>query len=67
MIIQYTKTTFLTHPFAILSFLRGQKQDLHEAMIVKAARTLLGKKYDPVEAKKYLQEIRSGEFIPMNT
>ena len=67
MIIQYTKTTFLTHPFAILNFLRGHKQDLHEAMIVKAAKTLLGKKYDSTEAKKYLQEIRSGEFVPMNT
>ena len=67
MIIQYKKTSFLTHPFAILNFVRGQKQDLHEAMIVRAAKTLLGKKYNSAEAKKYLEEIRSGEFVPMNT
>ncbi len=67
MIIQYTKTTFLNHPFAILNFVRGQKQDLHEAMIVRATKTLLGKKYNSTEAKKYLEEIRSGEFVPMNS
>ncbi len=67
MIIQYTKTTFLTHPFAILKFVRGQKQGLHEAIIVRAAKTLLGKKYNSIEAKKYLEEIRNGEFVPMNS
>ncbi|MBK6990152.1 MAG: class I SAM-dependent methyltransferase [Bacteroidetes bacterium] len=66
MIIQYKKTSFLTHPFAILNFVRGQKQDLHEAMIVRAAKTLLGEKYNSAEAKKYLEEIRNGDFVPMN-
>lgn len=67
MIIQYKKTTFLSHPFALMNFVRGNKQDLHEAIIIRAAKTLLGKNYNSKEAKKYIEEIRNGEFVPMNT
>jgi predicted O-methyltransferase YrrM len=67
MIIQYKKTSFLNHPFAMAKFIAGKKDDLHEVMLLAAARTLLGKKYIHSEAKKYLAEIRNADFIPMNT
>lgn len=67
MIIQYKKTSFISRPLALLNFVRGNKQGLHEAIITRAAKTLLGNKYNHKEAQKYLAEIRAGDFIPMNS
>lgn len=66
MIKQYTKTSFLTHPIAMAKFLAGQKSDLHTVMLHDAAKFLLGKRYSKEEANTIIEEIASGDFVPMN-
>ena len=67
MIIQYKKFSFLNKPLALLNFKLGKKQDLHEAIIIRAAKTLMGNNFNDEEAKKYINEIREGQFVPMNS
>lgn len=66
MIIQYNRTTFLTHPLALARFAFGDKQPLHEVMLLHSAKKLLGSRFDINVARQALQEIRSWEFVPMN-
>ncbi|REJ84073.1 MAG: class I SAM-dependent methyltransferase [Bacteroidetes bacterium] len=65
MIIQYNKFSFISHPFALAKFALGRKMDLHERMLVRSAKLLLGKKFDQSLSNQALNEIRAGDFIPM--
>ncbi len=66
MIIQFSQSGFLTHPFALLQFALGNKSALHEVMLMRAGRILLGNKFEKSLAKEVLMEIREGNFVPMN-
>ncbi len=66
MIKQFTKTSFLNHPFAMLNFMLGKKDMLHDVMIQRAAKILMKDRYNSGEAQRYLDEIHSGDFVAMN-
>lgn len=66
MIQKFTKTSFLDHPLAMLNFVMGKKDMLHDAMMLRAANILMKERYSRSEAEKYIQEIHKGDFIPMN-
>lgn len=66
MMIQYNRSTFLHHPIALARFAFGDKQPLHEVMLLHSAKKLLGSRFDEKIARQALQEIRSWEFVPMN-
>lgn len=67
MIRQYTRTSFLSHPLAMVKFLAGNKTELHNVMLLDSARYLLGKRYDRSFCKQVIDEISAGDFVPMNT
>jgi predicted O-methyltransferase YrrM len=62
----YSRTTFLHHPLALARFYFGQKDSLHEVMMIKAAKKMLGDKFDRVQSQQALDEIRNVDFVPMN-
>jgi len=66
MLTKYSKLTFLSHPGAMVQFYFGKKELLHEVMLKNAAVKMLGSRFDNSESKKALEEIRKGNFIPMN-
>lgn len=66
MIIQYSRSSFSTHPIALLKFAFGNKNALHDVMLLRSGRILLGKNFDEKLARTALKEIREGDFIPMN-
>lgn len=67
MLTRFSPTVFLTHPFAMYRYWRGEKGPMHEVMLLRAGRMLLRERFDPALARQVLQELRSGDFIPMNT
>jgi predicted O-methyltransferase YrrM len=66
MIIRYNKLSFFRWPAAMMQFAMGNKIPLHNAMLMDAARRMLGNNFNASEASAYLREIASDEFIPMN-
>ncbi|MFN8165973.1 MAG: class I SAM-dependent methyltransferase [Bacteroidia bacterium] len=66
MIVQFKKTSFIGHPFAMMNFMMGKKEMLHDVMMLRAAEILMGEKYNRSEAQRYINEIHSGDFVPMN-
>jgi len=66
MLIEYTKSSFLDHPIAMLKFAAGQKDPLHAIMLERTAKILLGKNFQPKIAAAALSEIQRGDFVPMN-
>ncbi len=66
MMIQFSRSSFLGHPLALLNFALGNKTALHEVMLKRSGRILLGENYDEALARLALQEIREGDFVPMN-
>lgn len=66
MLKQFSPTVFLTHPFAMYRYWRGEKGPMHEVMLLRAGRMLLKDRFDAALARQILQELRSGDFIPMN-
>lgn len=66
MIQNFSRTSFLNHPFAMLRFMLGNKNMLHDAMLLRAAKILMKDRYNKNEAKEYIRELNDGNFIPMN-
>ncbi len=66
MIIKYSKMSFLNHPVSSLKYFLGDKESLHEKVLMRIGRTLLKEKFSESEAKEYLREIRQGDFVKMN-
>ena len=66
MIIQFSRSGFLSHPYALFQFALGNKSVLHEVMLLRAGKILLGNSFDKSYAKDVLKEIRDGDFVPMN-
>ncbi|TAH37975.1 MAG: class I SAM-dependent methyltransferase [Bacteroidetes bacterium] len=66
MIIQFSRAGFLNHPYALLQFALGNKSTLHEVMLMRAGKILLGDSFDRSYAKAVLKEISDGDFIPLN-
>lgn len=67
MLINFNRTTFLAHPLALFRYWRGDKRDLHDLMLLRAGRVLMGDRFDAGLAKQVLEELRAGDFVPMNT
>lgn len=67
MLIRYTRSSFMNHPLAVVRYLRGDKRMLHDKMLLRAGKALMGERYDKKFAKEVLKEIREGDFVPMNT
>lgn len=67
MIKQYKKTSFLAHPIAMARFMAGNKNDLHDVMLMESAKQLLGNKFDRKKCRVILDEIKAGDFVPMNS
>src|SRR5262245_60825379 len=65
MITHYTKTSFLNHPFRLASFMFGRKEPLHETVLLRSGRILLGSRFSNDLAETALREIRTGDFLPM--
>lgn len=63
---KYTKFNFLTSPVALIQFAMGTRSPLHNIILKKAGKELLGSKYDKVLANTVISEIESGDFIEMN-
>lgn len=66
MITHYTKTSFLNHPVSLLKFISGDKNSLHEKVLLRTGRILMQEKFNEREAESFLQEIRNGDFVRMN-
>jgi len=67
MLTRFNRTAFLTHPFAMYRYWRGNKGPLHEVMLLRAGRLLLRERFDPRLAHQVLLELRAGDWVPMNT
>lgn len=67
MLINFNRSSFLWHPLALVRYARGDKRMLHELMLLRAGKIVLGRKYDPKKARLIINELRAGDFIPMNT
>ena len=65
MIVRYSKTSFLDHPMSLLRFAMGNKESLHEKVLLRSGKILMGTKFNRQRAELALQEIRRGDFIPM--
>jgi predicted O-methyltransferase YrrM len=65
MITHYSKTSFLNHPFRLASFMFGNKEPLHEVVLMRSGRILLGNRFDRKLAAQALREIHAGDFLPM--
>jgi predicted O-methyltransferase YrrM len=66
MIIKYSKTSFLDHPVSSLKYFLGDKESLHEKVMMRTGRILLKDKFNQREAVEYLREIRQSDFVKMN-
>ena len=67
MLINFNRSGFLWHPLALVRYARGDKRMLHELMLLRAGKIVLGRKYDSKKARLIINELRAGDFIPMNT
>ena len=59
-------TSFLNHPVSSLKYFWGDKESLHEKVMLRTGRILLKDRFDPIQAREYLAEIREGDFVKMN-
>ena len=66
MIRQYNRFSFINHPIAMARFMAGKKSDLHNVMMIDAAKYLMGDRFNLTECKRIISEIESGDFVPMN-
>jgi hypothetical protein len=66
MIYQFSGSTFLNHPFALFKFALGDKAALHDVMLMRSGKILLGDNFDASLAKNVLKEIYANDFVPMN-
>jgi len=66
MLIHYSKASFLDHPVSMMKFLLGEKESLHEKILLRSAKILLKEKFNRDEANRILREIRNGDFVKMN-
>lgn len=66
MLEKYSSSKFLNHPVALAQFATGNKIPLHNLMLYRAARKMLGSRFNESEASQYLNEIRDWDFIKMN-
>src|SRR6185436_11554361 len=64
--IKYSKLSFFHWPAAMAQFALGNKTPLHNAMLMDAARRMLGSNFNPAEAEGYLIEMEKNDFVPMN-
>jgi len=67
MLINFNRSSFLWHPLAMVRYARGDKRMLHDIMLLRAGKILLGNRYDAKKARTVLKELRAGDFIPMNS
>jgi predicted O-methyltransferase YrrM len=67
MLINFNRFSFLGNPLALVRYKMGDKRDLHDLMMLRAGKILLGNSFNKSEAKVVLDELRASEFIPMNT
>ncbi|MFM2207334.1 MAG: hypothetical protein RL213_1309 [Bacteroidota bacterium] len=67
MLKRFHPTAFLSHPFAMYRYWRGNKGPLHEVMLLRAGRMLLGGRFDPKLAREVIGELRTGDWVPMNS
>lgn len=67
MLINFNRSSFLRHPLALVRYARGDKRMLHDVMLLRAGKVLLGERYEAKKARAILTELRAGDFIPMNT
>ena len=51
----------------MVRYARGDKRMLHDIMLLRAGKILLGNRYDAKKARTVLKELRAGDFIPMNS
>jgi predicted O-methyltransferase YrrM len=65
--LRFTPSAFLSHPLALWHYWRGRKEPLHDIMLLRAGKILLKERFDQKAALRVLQELREGDFIPMNT
>ncbi|MGB0390742.1 MAG: class I SAM-dependent methyltransferase [Salibacteraceae bacterium] len=61
-----SKTNILWHPIAALAFFAGNKEKLHEKIILKSAQRLLQNKFDASIWKNALNEIKNEDYLPAN-
>lgn len=54
----------LKHPLAALSFYMGNKEAMHSAVILSAAKHLLQERFQPTPWRNALREIEQHDFIP---
>jgi predicted O-methyltransferase YrrM len=66
MVIKYSKASFLDHPVSSLKYFLGDKESLHEKVMMRTGRILLKEHFNTREATEYLREIRQGDFVKMN-
>lgn len=66
MIVQFSRKDFISHPIAILKFALGSKEALHDIMLLRAGKMLLGGNFDRATADQALKEIHEDDFIAMN-
>jgi len=66
MISHFKKINLLLHPFALWEFTQGRKDKLHDIILIKTAKKLLGVGFKMDIALSALHEIKKGNFIPMN-
>ena len=59
-----SKTNLMLHPVAAVKFLSGDKFDLHEKIILKSAKRLLGNHFEVDKWKQALAEIKNEDYIP---
>lgn len=62
--LEVSRSIALSHPLAALSFLAGNRDSLHSAMIHRAARHLLGKRYRLDAWTGALEEAEGDGLIP---
>jgi predicted O-methyltransferase YrrM len=61
-----SKNNLIQYPLAAFKFLNGNKVDLHEKIILKAAKRLLKSRFNIDRWKLALDEIKREDYIPAN-
>jgi hypothetical protein len=67
MLINFNRSSFIWHPLALVRYAKGDKRMLHDIMLLRAGKILLGPRYNAKQAREVLKELRAGDFIPMNS
>ncbi|HNQ61393.1 MAG TPA: class I SAM-dependent methyltransferase [Bacteroidia bacterium] len=66
MIVQFSRISFISRPIALLKFAMGKKESLHDIMLMRAGKMLLGNRFEIKLAEQVLKEINGNDFVPMN-